>query len=48
MITPYDKLDTFYGDLHSYCNVGYGHGSIENAFDNAALQLDVVCVTPHS
>ncbi len=47
MTNPYDTLRVFYGDLHNHCNVGYGHGSIENAFDNAVLQLDFLCVTPH-
>ncbi len=38
----------YFGDLHSHCNVGYGHGSLENAYANAALQLDFVAVTPHA
>ncbi len=48
MITPYEHLQVYYGDLHNHCDVGYGHGSIEDAFQNAALQLDFVCVTPHA
>jgi hypothetical protein len=48
MTNPYDDLHIYYGDLHSHCNVGYGHGSIEDAFQNAGLQLDFVCVTPHA
>jgi hypothetical protein len=38
----------YFGDLHSHCNVGYGHGSLEDAYANAALQLDFVAVTPHA
>lgn len=48
MPNPFEHLQIFYGDLHNHCNVGYGHGSIEDAFQNARLQLDFVCVTPHA
>lgn len=44
---PYDALHVYYGDLHSHSAVGYGHGSPEDAFHNARLQLDFVCLTPH-
>lgn len=44
----YEMLSLFYGDLHSHCDIGYGHGSIEEAFQNARLQLDFACVTPHA
>jgi hypothetical protein len=36
MTNPYENLQVYYGDLHSHCNVGYGHGSIEDAFQNIA------------
>jgi hypothetical protein len=48
MIPPFENLQIFYGDMHNHCNVGYGHGSIADAFQNAMLQLDFVCVTPHA
>lgn len=43
----YDGLTAYYGDIHSHCNIGYAHGSIEDAFHNARLQLDFACVTVH-
>jgi len=47
-MTAYDDLHLFTGDLHSHCNIGYGHGSIEDSYRNARLQLDFACVTAHS
>lgn len=44
----YDGLTPFVGDLHSHCDVGYGHGTLDDAFANARLQLDFVAVTPHA
>jgi hypothetical protein len=44
----YEGLKTYYGDLHSHCAVGYGHGSLEDAFRNARLQLDFAAVTVHA
>ena len=44
----FDGMNNYFGDLHSHCNVGYGHGSLEDAYANAALQLDFVAVTPHA
>ncbi len=44
----YDGLSSYFGDLHSHCAIGYGHGSIEDAYQNARLQLDFACVTPHA
>jgi hypothetical protein len=48
MSDPYAGLHLYYGDLHSHCAVGYGHGSAEDAFRNARLQLDFACVTAHA
>ncbi len=48
MTSPFEDLNPYYGDLHNHCNVGYGHGSIEDAFHNARLQLDFACVTVHA
>jgi hypothetical protein len=44
----YEGLNAYYGDLHSHCAVGYGHGSLEDAFQNARLQLDFAAVTVHA
>jgi len=38
----------YFGDIHSHCNASYGHGSVEDALNNAALQLDFVSITGHS
>lgn len=43
----YEGLYAYYGDIHNHCAIGYGHGSIEDAFQNARLQLDFACVTVH-
>ena len=48
MASPFHDLNVYYGDLHNHCNVGYAHGSLHDAFRNARLQLDFVCVTPHA
>lgn len=44
----FDGLNAYYGDIHNHCAVGYGHGSIEDAYTNARLQLDFVAITPHA
>jgi len=44
----YDQLKLYYGDLHNHCAVGYGHGSLDDAFQNARLQLDFAAVTVHA
>lgn len=41
-------LNVYYGDLHNHCNIGYAHGSLEDSFQNARLQLDFACVTVHA
>lgn len=47
-ISGYEGLQVYYGDLHSHCDVGYGHGTPEDAFANARLQLDFASVTAHA
>ncbi|MDA3951831.1 MAG: DUF3604 domain-containing protein [Spirochaeta sp.] len=37
----------YYGDLHNHCGISYGHGPVEDAYKNAALQLDFASVTGH-
>jgi hypothetical protein len=48
LIPGYEGLTPYFGDLHNHCAVGYGHGSAEDAFENAGLQLDFAAVTPHA
>lgn len=43
-----NTLNLYFGDLHSHCAIGYGHGSLEDAFHNARLQLDFAAVTVHA
>lgn len=46
---PYAQLNVYYGDLHSHCHqVGYGYGSVEEAYRNARTQLDFASVTAHA
>jgi hypothetical protein len=46
--TAYEAYQVYFGDIHSHCDVGYGHGSIEDAYQNARLQLDFASVTAHA
>ncbi|MFF2745555.1 DUF3604 domain-containing protein [Kitasatospora sp. NPDC058048] len=43
----YAGLGLYVGDLHNHCGISYGHGSIEDAYANARLQLDFASVTGH-
>lgn len=47
-LEAYKGLTAFAGDLHNHCGISYGHGSIEDAYQNAALQLDFASVTGHA
>ncbi len=47
MIHGYEHLNAYYGDIHNHCGISYGHGSLEDAFANARLQLDFCSVTGH-
>jgi len=44
----YTDRTVYYGDLHNHCGSSYGHGSLEDAYRNARLQLDFASVTPHA
>lgn len=45
----YQDLNVYYGDLHSHCHqIGYGYGSVEEAYRNARTQLDFASVTAHA
>ena len=48
MTSPFHDLNVYYGDLHNHCNIGYAHGSADDAFKNARLQLDFACITAHA
>lgn len=48
MKSAYADLQAYHGDIHNHCGISYGHGSIEEAFANARLQLDFVSVTGHA
>ena len=41
-------LRIWWGDLHSHCNVTYGHGDFTDALAAAREQLDFCSVTPHA
>lgn len=43
-----NEYNIFFGDLHNHSNLTYGHGSFENALENAAQSLDFFTVTPHA
>jgi len=47
-MVAYEKLNAYFGDIHNHCAVGYGHGSLDNAFRNARMQLDFAAVTVHA
>lgn len=44
----YSGLKSYFGDLHNHCGVSYGKGTLEDAFQNARLQLDFASVTVHA
>ncbi len=46
-IPGYAGLGLYVGDLHNHCGISYGHGSVEDAYANARLQLDFASVTGH-
>lgn len=41
-------MNIYWGDLHNHCNITYGHGDLQSAFEAAKEQLDFVSVTPHA
>lgn len=44
----YEGARMYLGDIHNHCGISYGHGSIEDAYANAKLQLDFASVTGHA
>ena len=47
-LSAYAPYQVYYGDIHNHCAISYGHGSIEDAYANAQLQLDFASVTGHA
>lgn len=47
-LEPYRDLQVYYGDLHNHCDISYGRGDLESAYENARLQLDFASVTGHA
>lgn len=47
-LAAYSGHHAYVGDLHNHCGISYGHGSIEDAYANARLQLDFATVTGHA
>ena len=45
---PPSEFTVYFGDLHNHSALTYGHGSFENALENAAQSLDFFTVTPHA
>jgi len=45
---PYGNLRLYYGDIHSHCNMSYGHGTLAEAMRNARTQLDFASITIHA
>jgi hypothetical protein len=37
-----------FGDIHNHCGISYGHGTLQDAMENAALRLDFVSITGHA
>lgn len=48
ILQGYEGLRPFRGDLHNHCGISYAHGTIEEAYTNARLQLDFASVTGHA
>lgn len=47
-LEAYAGMSAFAGDIHNHCGISYGHGTIEEAYRNARLQLDFASVTGHA
>jgi hypothetical protein len=41
-------LIPLFGDIHNHCGISYGHGTLDNALENAALRLDFASITGHA
>ena len=38
----------YWGDIHTHCNITYGHGSMEDALEAATEQLDFCSIVAHA
>lgn len=47
-MNDYQSYQTFFGDIHNHCGISYGHGSLEDALNNAKQRLDFVSITGHA
>ena len=47
-VSQESEYTVYFGDLHNHSSLTYGHGSFENALENAAQSLDFFTVTPHA
>lgn len=48
-LSGYNNLKLYYGDLHNHCHeVGYGYGTVKEAYQHAQTQLDFASVTAHA
>jgi len=45
---PKGKFNLYWGDLHTHCNITYGHGSMEDALEAAVEQLDFCAIVAHA
>ena len=46
--SPYGDYKLYWGDLHTHCNITYGHGSMEDALEAATQQLDFCSIVAHA
>ncbi len=44
----YQNMTAYYGDIHNHCGLSYGSGTLDDALQNARLQLDFASVTIHA
>jgi hypothetical protein len=47
-LDAYAGREPLFGDIHNHCGISYGHGSLEEALENAAERLDFCSVTGHA
>ncbi|HUU28444.1 MAG TPA: Tat pathway signal sequence [archaeon] len=43
-----EGLKLYWGDIHTHCNITYGHGSMEDALEAAVQQLDFCAIVAHA
>lgn len=43
-----NRYNLYWGDIHCHCNISYARGSLEDALDAAAQQLDFCAAVGHS